>query len=165
MFPTSPTPNPSTKTFPDGTDVVNFASSLFNSNILPLCVMNMFCAGIPSSLAVSACAINCLYSPWTGMKYCGLAKDNINFCSSWQACPDTWTSANALYTTSAPIFIKSSITLETSFSFPGIAFAEIITKSFGVIVTFLCSPAAILVKADIVSPWLPVVIITNCSSL
>ena len=33
-----------------------------------------------------------------------------------------------------------------------------------VIFTFLWSPAAILVKADIGSPWLPVVIITNCSS-
>ena len=53
------------------------------------------------------------------------------------------------------------MTLATYFSFPGIGLAEIITKSFGVIVTFLCSPAAILVRADIVSPWLPVVIITN----
>ena len=125
----------------------------------------MFFAGIPINCAVSACAFNCLYSPWTGIKNFGFASANINFCSSWQACPETWTSANALYTTSAPICIKSSITFETDFSFPGIGFAEIITKSFGVILTFLWSPAAILVNADIVSPWLPVVIITSCSSL
>ena len=54
MLPTSPTPNPSTKTFPDGTDVVNFASSSLNSNILPLCVINIFCAGIPNFFAVSS---------------------------------------------------------------------------------------------------------------
>ena len=165
IFPTSPTPSPSTNTFPDGTNVVNFASFSFNSNVFPLVVKNIFWAGMPSFLAVSACAINCLYSPWTGIKYFGLANDNINFCSSWHAWPDTCTSAKELYTTSAPIFIKSSITLETDFSFPGIGFAEIITKSFGVIVTFLWFPEAILVNADIVSPWLPVVIITNWSSV
>ena len=44
------------------------------------------------------------------------------------------------------------ITFDTDFSFPGIAVAEIITKSFGVISTFLCSPDAILVNADIGSP-------------
>ena len=89
MFPTSPTPNPSTKTFPEGTDVVNFASFSLSSNVLPLCVINIFFAGIPNFLAVSACAINCLYSPCTGIKYFGLASEMISFCSSWQACPDT----------------------------------------------------------------------------
>ena len=74
IFPTSPTPRPSTSTFPDGTDVVNFASSSFSSNVLPLCVINIFCAGIPNFLAVSACAINCLYSPCTGIKNFGFAK-------------------------------------------------------------------------------------------
>ena len=74
-------------------------------------------------------------------------------------------SSNELYTTSAPICIKSSITFDTYFSFPGIGVADIIIKSFGVIFTFLWSPAAILVSADIGSPWLPVVIITNCSSV
>ena len=41
---------------------------------------------------------------------------------------------------------------DTFFSFPGIGFADIITKSLGVIFTFLCVPDAILVNADIVSP-------------
>ena len=62
------------------------------------------------------------------------------------------------------MLIKSSITFEIYFSFPGIGFADIIIKSFGVIWTFLCSPDAILVNADIGSPWLPVVIITKLSS-
>ena len=127
--------------------------------------MNIFSGGIPRLTAVLACTISCLYSPWTGKKYLGLTSDNINFCSSWQAWPETWTSANELYTTSAPICIKSSITFDTNFSFPGIGVADIITKSFGVISTFLCSPVAILVSADIASPWLPVVKITNCSSV
>ena len=127
--------------------------------------MKIFSFGIPISSAVSACAFNCLYSPCTGIKYFGLANANISFCSSWQAWPETCTSSNALYTTSAPICIKSSITLDTNFSLPGIGVADIIIKSFGVITTFLCSPDAILVNADIASPWLPVVIITNWSSL
>ena len=86
------------------------------------------------------------------MKYFGFVNAKINFCSSWQACPETCTASSELYTTSAPICIKSSITFEMNFSFPGIGFAEIITKSFGVIFTFLWSPAAILVSADIGSP-------------
>ena len=165
MFPTSPTPRPSTIIFPNATVPVNDASSSFNSNILPLVVKNIFSGFTPTFLAVSLCAISCLYSPCTGIKYFGLINDSINFCSSWHACPETWISSKELYTTSAPIFIKSSITFATYFSFPGIGFADMITKSFGVIVTFLWSPVAILVNADIVSPWLPVVIITSWSSV
>ena len=125
----------------------------------------MFSLAIPIDFAVSLCAINCLYSPWTGIKYFGFASASIIFCSSWHACPDTCIASSELYITSAPSCIKSSITFDTNFSFPGIAVADIITLSFGVICTFLCSPAAILVKADIGSPWLPVVIITNWSSV
>ena len=55
---------------------------------------------------------------------------------------------------------SSSITRLIEFSFPGIAEAEIIILSPAVISTCLCSPKAILCRADIVSPWLPVVIIT-----
>ena len=35
-FPTSPTPNPSTNIFPDGTVSLNPASYLFNSSTLPV---------------------------------------------------------------------------------------------------------------------------------
>ena len=165
IFPTSPTPKPSTSTLPLWTVLVNSALSSLISNTLPFCNIMMLSLSIPILWAVSLWAINCLYSPCTGIKYFGFDNAIINFCSSWQACPDTWTSSNALYTTSAPICIKSSITFDTNFSFPGIGVAEIITKSFGVIFTFLWSPAAILVNADIGSPWLPVVIITSCSSV
>ena len=60
--------------------------------------------------------------------------------------------AEEVLTLTAPFFIKSSITFETLFSFPGIGLADIIIKSFSVISTFLCSPSAILLNADIVSP-------------
>ena len=63
MFPTSPTPNPSTNTFPDVTCPVNLASFSFSSSTFPFSVKNMFSCGIPSNFAVSACAIYCLYSP------------------------------------------------------------------------------------------------------
>ena len=54
MFPTSPTPKPSTKTFPFGTDVVSVASFSFNYNVLPFDIMKIFLGSIPSFLAVSA---------------------------------------------------------------------------------------------------------------
>ena len=164
-FPTSPTPKPSTKITPAWTCPVNSAPNLSISNTLPFSSLNILSFGIPIDLAVSLWAIKCLYSPWTGIKNFGLVKAITNFCSSWQACPDTWTSSNAEYTTSAPICISESTTFDTLFSLPGIGFAEIITKSFGVILTFLCVPDAILVNADIVSPWLPVVIIKSLSSV
>ena len=63
MFPTSPMPKPSTKTFPDVTCPVNFASFSFSSSTFPFSVKNMFSGGTPIDLAVSACAINCLNSP------------------------------------------------------------------------------------------------------
>ena len=82
IFPTSPTPSPSTKTFPFGTEVVSVASFSFSSNILPFVIINIFLASIPSFLAVSECALSCLYSPCTGIKNFGFAKVIINFCSS-----------------------------------------------------------------------------------
>ena len=42
--------------------------------------------------------------------------------------------------------------------------AEIMIKSRGVTRTLRCSPLAMRERADIGSPWLPVVIITVCSS-
>ena len=94
------------------------------------------------------------------MKYLGFVSAKISFNSSRQACPETCTSANVLYITDAPILKSSLITFATDFSFPGIGVADIITKSFLVISTFLWSENAILVSALIGSPWLPVVIIT-----
>ena len=54
--------------------------------------------------------------------------------------------------TSAPERISSLTTRVTNFSLPGIGFAEMMIKSLGVMVTFLCPFIAILVSADIGSP-------------
>ena len=127
--------------------------------------MNILSGSVPTPLANSACLFNILYSPWTGRKNFGLAMACINFNSSCLACPDTCMSAISLDTTSAPFSSKKFITFDTVFSFPGIGCAEIITRSPFFISTFLCSELAILAKADIGSPWDPVVIMTNSLSL
>ena len=59
---------------------------------------------------------------------------------------------------------SSLITLETAFSFPGIGFELKMIVSFGLIVIFLWIFAAILERAAMDSPWLPVVIRTTFSS-
>ena len=60
---------------------------------------------------------------------------------------------------------SSLITLATDFSLPGIGVDENTTQSPGCIDTFLWRLAAILDKAAIDSPWLPVVISTICSGV
>ena len=52
------------------------------------------------------------------------------------------------------------MTLETDFSFPGMGLELKITVSPGMIVTFLWMSAAILDRAAMDSPWLPVVMST-----
>ncbi len=56
------------------------------------------------------------------------------------------------------------MTFETAFSFPGIGLELKIIVSFGLMEIFLCMPNAILERAAMDSPWLPVVINTVCSS-
>ena len=58
----------------------------------PFSAMQIFSSGTPTAAAVMACFFKCLYSPCTGKKYWGWARVSINFCSSWQAWPDTCTS-------------------------------------------------------------------------
>ena len=53
---------------------------------------------------------------------------------------------------------------EIIFSFPGTALAEMITVSPGTMEIFRWSDRAILVSADMGSPWLPVVRITTWSA-
>ena len=81
--------------------------------------------------------------------------------SSWQACPETWTSWKI---TLAPFIDSSLIMRDTAFSFPGIGLELRTIVSFGLIVTFLCTPLAMRDSAAIASPWLPVVMMTVCSS-
>ncbi len=52
----------------------------------------------------------------------------------------------------------------TDFSFPGIGFELNTMVSFGFMDTFLWVPFAIRERAAIDSPWLPVVMMTVCSS-
>ena len=63
MLPTSPTPEPSTSTLPEGTVPVNLAPSALNSSTLPISEIKIRSAGIPMLLASSALAARCLYSP------------------------------------------------------------------------------------------------------
>ena len=82
--------------------------------------------------------------------------------SSWQACPDTWVSWEMTF---APFMESSLMTLDTAFSFPGIGVELKTTTSRGVMETFLCMEDAILERAAMDSPWLPVVMRTVSSSL
>ena len=91
------------------------------------------------------------------MKNFGFNKACINLNSCSHAWPETCISSIDLYITFAPFSVKSLITLDTAFSFPGIGDAEIITISPFSIWTYLWVDDAILVKAAIDSPWLPVV--------
>ena len=59
---------------------------------------------------------------------------------------------------------SSLITRDTAFSFPGIGVELKTTTSLGVMDTFLWSEDAILDRAAMDSPWLPVVIRTTWSS-
>ena len=82
--------------------------------------------------------------------------------SSWQAWPDTWVSWEITF---APFMESSLMTLATAFSFPGMGVELKITTSHGVMDTFRCREEAILDKAAMDSPWLPVVMSTVSSSL
>ena len=62
--------------------------------------------------------------------------------------------------TFAPLADSSLITLDTDFSLPGIGLELNITVSPGMMVTFLCTSAAMRDNAAMDSPWLPVVIRT-----
>lgn len=65
------------------------------------------------------------------MKNFGFKSVCISLSSSWQAWPDTCTSANDSYITLVPISISLFITLNTVFSLPGIGDAETTTVSSG----------------------------------
>ena len=116
-----------------------------------------FSFGIPILSAMDLFAIRCRYSPWIGIAYFGFKREYINLISSWQACPETWVSCKM---TSAPFIANSLTTLATAFSFPGIGVELIMTTSSGIMLTFRWTDDAILDKAAILSPWLPVVIKT-----
>ena len=77
--------------------------------------------------------------------------------SSWHAWPDTWTGAISSCSTSAPAFASWLIESCTRSSFPGTGFAEMMTVSPGPTSSAGWSPYAMRVRADIGSPWLPVV--------
>ena len=104
-------------------------------------------------------------SPCTGIKYLGFIRLSISFCSSLLPCPETCIPAIFLNTTSASYLRRLFILLETAFSFPGIGVAEIITVSPSFIFICLCIFLAILDRAAIGSPCVPVHKITTLLSL
>ena len=63
-------------------DVVEETHAVGGRKVFLRSVQNPHVGIIPIILAVSACALNCLYSPCTGIKNFGFASDIINFCSS-----------------------------------------------------------------------------------
>ena len=149
IFPTSPTPSPSTNTPCAGTlpTTSNFSSPI--SRTSPVVMILTFSLGIPISTASSACLLRCLYSPWTGIAYFGLVSAYISLSSSRQAWPDTCVSSNI---TCAPFASSSFITLNTAFSFPGIGCELKMTTSPGFMATLLCMDAAIRDSAAMFSP-------------
>ena len=152
-------PNPSTRTLPDGTFPTICAFFLDTSNTLPISKINIFDLFIPIFSAILEWLNKCIYSPCTGTKNLGFNNAWISLSSCSQAWPETCISSIASYITSAPFSVKSSITLDTAFLFPGIGVDDIITISPFSIWILLWFPEAILVSAAIGSPWLPVVII------
>ena len=165
ILPTSPTPNPSTKTRPALTRPPFCPERLVNSNICPLSPSRIWSFSTPISTANSPCFLSILYSPWTGRKYFGLIRPSIILSSSWLPCPDTWIRLLLPKTTLAPKRIRLSIVRPTPVSFPGIGVAEIITVSPGIILTLRWLFDAILDKPAIGSPWLPVVKISTWSAV
>ena len=112
MLPTSPTPRPSTNTWPLGTAFcVSLALCLLSSRQSPLAITNTFFLSIPKSVANFSWHLSILYSPWTGTKYLGFTSAWRTFISSALAWPETWTSIRPSYITSAPFFKSSFITL------------------------------------------------------
>ncbi len=89
MFPTSPTPSPSTIMFPDWIFWPSFISFWVNSTISPVFITRIFLFFIPIVSASSACFLRCLISPCIGMKNLGFKSASISLCSSCFACPDT----------------------------------------------------------------------------
>ncbi len=80
----------------------------------------------------------------------------MNLSSSCDAWPDTCTGALPPCTTSAPAWYSELMTRVTLVSLPGIACAEMTTTSSSLILTHLCSCAAMSESALIGSPCEPV---------
>ncbi len=116
----------------------------------------MFAAGTPASWASRACAASIRYSPWIGITAFGRRSAIIVRSSSAFAWPETCTGAICSCSTSAPAFARRLIESCTRSSLPGTGRAERITVSPRSTDTAGWSPYAILVSADIGSPWLPV---------
>ena len=121
---------------------------------------------IPSSTAISACNFNIWYSPWAGIKYLGFNNFKFIFNSCLDGWPEEWISLKIeLVITSAPQRVSWLTTLEIECPFPGIGLEENTTVSPGTILISFKVPFAILLKAAIGSPWLPVQSITRSLSL
>ena len=129
MFPTSPTPKPSTNTAPAWTLPLIFALRLVSSKTEPFSPMRMFCFLTPRLSASSAWLQSMRYSPWTGMKNFGWTRESMVFRSSWDPWPETWTRVLWLVTTCAPRRMRLSMVRPTLFSLPGIGDAEMMTVS------------------------------------
>ena len=85
------------------------------------------------------------------------------FSSSWQAWPETWRVPAFSLTTSAFFRYSSLMILLTELSLPGTAEAEMITRSPAWISTCLWVEKAMRKRADMASPWLPVVMMHTLS--
>ena len=117
----------------------------------------MFSSGIPTAMAKRLWVTSIRYSPWMGTKNLGRTRLRRNFNSSWEAWPEAWMPEKGEWITSAPSLRSRSITRPTTRSLPGMGLAEMMTVSPGRMDTFRCSWAAIRLRADMGSPWEPVV--------
>ena len=88
--PTSPTPEPSTYTSPEGTVPPSLMVLAVISMTEPLSAMAMWLRSMPMSWASWEWIWSIRCSPWRGMKNRGFVRAWMIFSSSWQAWPDTW---------------------------------------------------------------------------